>query len=65
MIMMYLHNNIKRFVTNKAFIVRAFLSCYYVAAPGRNYEQIEVRERFLSFGAEYFVFHFAIEKFKD
>jgi len=32
---------------------------------GRNYEQIEVREYLLSFGAESFVFQFAIQKFKD
>jgi len=31
----------------------------------RIYEQLEVRECLLSFGAEYFVFHFAIQKFKD
>jgi hypothetical protein len=28
---------------------------------GRNYEQTEVRECLLSFGAEYFVFQFAIQ----
>jgi len=32
---------------------------------GRNEEQIEVREYFLSFGAESFVFQFAIQKYKD
>jgi hypothetical protein len=32
---------------------------------GRYKEQIEVRERLLSFGAEYFVFKFAIQKYKD
>jgi hypothetical protein len=32
---------------------------------GRNEEQIEAREYLLSFGAEYFVFQFAIQKFKD
>jgi len=32
---------------------------------GRNEEQIEVRECLLSFGAESFVFLFAIQKFKD
>ena len=31
---------------------------------GRNYEQIEVRECLLSFGAETFVFHFAIQHLK-
>ena len=31
---------------------------------GRNYEQIEERECSLSFGAESFVFNFAIQKFK-
>jgi hypothetical protein len=31
----------------------------------RNYEQTEVRECFLSFGVESFVFQFAIRKFKD
>ena len=30
---------------------------------GRNEEQIEVRECLLSFGAEYFVFQFAIQKY--
>jgi hypothetical protein len=28
-------------------------------------EQMKVRECLLSFGAEYFVFHFAVEKYKD
>jgi hypothetical protein len=32
---------------------------------GRNSEQIEVRECLLSFGAESFVFQFAIQKYKD
>jgi hypothetical protein len=32
---------------------------------GRNKEQIEVRECLISFGAESFVFQFAIQKFKD
>ena len=32
---------------------------------GRNQEQTEIRECLLSFGAEYFVFQFAIQKFKD
>jgi len=32
---------------------------------GRNKEQIEVRKYLLSFGAEYFVFQVAIQKFKD
>jgi len=32
---------------------------------GRNCEQIEVRECLLSFGAESFVFQFAIQTFKD
>ena len=32
---------------------------------GTNEEQIEVRECLLSFGAESFVFQFAIQKFKD
>jgi len=32
---------------------------------GRNNEQIEVRECFLSFGAEYFVFQFAAQKYKE
>jgi hypothetical protein len=32
---------------------------------GRNYEQIEVRECLLLFGAASFVFQFAIQKFKD
>jgi hypothetical protein len=31
---------------------------------GRNLEQIEVRQCLLSFGAEYFVFQFAIQKYK-
>jgi hypothetical protein len=31
---------------------------------GRNEEQIEVKEYLPSFGAEYFVFHFAIKKYK-
>jgi hypothetical protein len=31
----------------------------------RNYEQTEVREFLLSFGAEYFVFQFAVKKYKD
>jgi hypothetical protein len=31
----------------------------------RNYEQIEVMECLLSFGAESFVSQFAIQKFKD
>jgi hypothetical protein len=32
---------------------------------GRNEEQIEVREYSLPFGAESFVFQFAIQKYKD
>jgi len=32
---------------------------------GSNYEQIEVRECLLSFGAESFVFQVAIQKLKD
>jgi len=32
---------------------------------GRNEEQIKVKECLLSFGAESFVFQFAIQKFKD
>jgi hypothetical protein len=32
---------------------------------GRKEEQIEVRECLLSFGAESFVFQFAIQKLKD
>jgi len=32
---------------------------------GRNYEQIEDRECLLSFGAECFVFQFAIQKYED
>ena len=31
----------------------------------RNFKQIEMRECVLSFGAESFVFQFAIQKFKD
>jgi hypothetical protein len=31
----------------------------------RNYEQIEVKECLLSFGAESFVFQIATQKFKD
>jgi len=30
-----------------------------------SYEQTEVRESLLSFGAEFFVFQFAIQTFKD
>jgi hypothetical protein len=33
--------------------------------PGRSYEQIEVGECLLSFGAEAFVFPFVIQKLKD
>jgi hypothetical protein len=32
---------------------------------GINYEQTEIRECLPSFGAESFVFHFAIQKYKD
>jgi hypothetical protein len=32
---------------------------------GRNYEQTEVKERFLSLCSESFVFQFVIQKFKD
>jgi hypothetical protein len=32
---------------------------------GRNEEQIEIRECLLSFGAESFVFQFAMQKIKD
>jgi hypothetical protein len=32
---------------------------------GRKYEQTEVRECLLTFGAESFVFQFAIEKYKE
>jgi hypothetical protein len=32
---------------------------------GRNKVQIEVRKGLLLFGAEFFVFQFAIQKFKD
>ena len=32
---------------------------------GRNQERIEVRESFLSFGAESFVFQFAVLEYKD
>jgi hypothetical protein len=32
---------------------------------GRNSEQIEVMECWLSFGAEYFVFQFSIQKYED
>jgi hypothetical protein len=31
----------------------------------RNNEQIEVRECLLSFGAEYFAFQFAVQKYKE
>jgi hypothetical protein len=31
----------------------------------RNEEQIEVKECLLSFGAEFLVFQFAVQKFKD
>jgi len=34
-------------------------------SSGRNEEKNEVRECLLSFGAEFFVFHFAIQKYKD
>jgi len=32
---------------------------------GRNYEQVDIRESLLSFGAKSFVFQFALQKFKD
>jgi hypothetical protein len=31
----------------------------------RNLEQIEIKECLLSFGAEFFVFHFVVQKYKD
>ena len=37
-------------------------NCTYLQ---RNLEQIKIRECLLSFGAESFVFHFAIQKCKD
>ena len=38
---------------------------FWLQAGRRNSEQIEVRECLLLFGAESFVFQFAIQKFKD
>ena len=52
-----MHGNTKlKFVTN------LHKSKFY---SGRNSEQMEIRECFLSLGAESFVFQFSIQNFKD